>query len=255
MFTEEKRIFIELVSGCVNGNCTSPCFARDKEPLFMHKKIAEQLISNFKSIGIQVYLYGQGDSSVYPHFNEFPREILNGCIIVITQQNLNIVKSLKQSGAIVYVRLDIDLSDKDYDLIKMANGCFSIISMDNLELAITTAKKLLNDGMPFMLRSLCNTAKEVPSPERILYLMGRYKPKDIVRCILPETGCNVTTIREEPSKLLIKKCILHDQEEEYKQDLSYQWDPVINPEDFCFECNKNDDYRLYYDPVTWKSNG
>lgn len=246
MFAKEKRIFIELVSGCINKNCTSPCFAVNKELSFMHEEIAEQLIIKYKRYDYQVCLYGQGDSSTYSHFDKISQKTLKKCIVIITQQNLNIIEYLKESGVTVYVRLDVEPCNNDYKWIKMANGCFSVVSMDNLEWSISTATKLLNKGMPFMLRSLCNTIKKVPPYEYILSLMEPNKPKDIMKCVLPEIGCNVTTIREENGGLLIKKCILHDSEEEYKRDPPSKWSPVTNPENFCFECHKNDDYRLYY---------
>lgn len=248
MFTKEKRIFIELVSGCMNINCTSPCFAKNKKPSFMRIKTAEQLIKNFKNSGFVVCLYGQGDSSIYPYFREISKNTLNGCIVIITQGNLNNIKYLKKSNITIYIRLDLPVNDKQLNVIKTVDGCFSVISMDNYESVVSTAKKLLEIGIPFMLRSLCNTTKKVPSHEYILNLMKNHKPKNIVRCVLPEHGCNVTTIREDDDNLFIKKCILHDDEKEYRYGSISQWNPVASPEDFCFECKKNDDYRLYYEP-------
>ena len=251
VFHPKPRIFIETVTGCKNSNCTSPCDALEMPISMMPFEVCDGLVSYFKNLGIEVYLYGRGDCSSYPY--ERLSTDLSGCVLNLTADYLEEISRLKAMGIKVFLRCDRvdDLSD-NYWL--ESDGVFMVVGSSDKY--IDAAKKILEKEKPLMLRSVCNKPSNPPIPVEVILASFKdigYQPNDVYISELPESGCNVTTIRYK-NGLRMACCILHDRE--YRANslddvVKMLWRKYDNPgwKD-CDWCSRNavprGNYRLYF---------
>ncbi len=268
IFTQKSRIFLETISGCKNVVCTSPCSALQKPYSFMDTEILTKLLRYFgNNRGTEeMLLYGQGDASVYP-FEKIATKYLKNTTVNLTLEYRTRAPDLCQKGITVFLRIDaadVKLGKRDFEGI---TGVICVVGIKQREIYLSIAKKILDQGIPFCLRSMCNFPNnpELPLDEVIGEMTKKgYIPAQIFQNATPSINCKVAVIRQEGNTLKYKRCILHNkdlisiegnfQHEEIpfldliSQDVK-KWDSTKTPEDFCLECNIGDsNWRLYYEP-------
>lgn len=239
IFHPKPRIFLETVSGCNNRDCTSPCSAHAKPLRFMDTDVFTELLKHLRQYAYEIYLYGQGDASLYP-FEEIKVDY-KGIIMNLTPQYFYRLPLLASMGFVVFLRYD-SMKDLDIEIDGEVCGTFMVVGIKEGAEYLHIVKTLLERGYPVMIRSMCNKPDDdppIPLNEMLKAIKnaGIYYDK-LVSGKHPMVNCNVPTIRQEGNRLLFKKCINHDADYNILSlsDIVKQveeWDCVRNPEDFC----------------------